>query len=86
MTEVGYPDIEGEGWFAFIVPASTPRDITTLLHRQIVKSLALPDVSEKMATLGFETVGSSPEEAAALFKTESVRWAKVVRQAGIKAH
>jgi tripartite-type tricarboxylate transporter receptor subunit TctC len=85
MTEAGYPDIEGEGWFAFIVPSGTPRDITTLLHREIVKSLALPDISEKMATLGFETVGSSPEQAADLFKAESVRWAKVIRQAGIKA-
>jgi tripartite-type tricarboxylate transporter receptor subunit TctC len=85
MTEAGYPDIEGEGWFAFIVPGGTPKDITTVLHREIVKSLALPDISEKMATLGFETVGSSPQEAAALFKAESVRWAKVIRQAGIKA-
>ena len=85
MAEVGYPDIEGDGWFAFIAPRNTPRDITTRLHREIVKSLALPDISEKMATLGFETVGSSPEETAALFKAEAVRWTNVIRQAGIKA-
>jgi len=86
MTEAGYPGIEGEGWFAFIVPSGTPRDITTMLYRTIIKSLALPDISEMMATLGFETVGSSPDEAAALFKAESVRWTSVIRQAGIKAH
>jgi hypothetical protein len=39
-----------------------------------------------MATLGFETVGSSPDEASALFKAEGVKWAKVIQQAGIKAH
>src|SRR5215216_3610442 len=42
--EVGYPEIEGEGWFAFIVPAGTPKEITTLLHREIVKIIALPDI------------------------------------------
>ena len=82
MTEVGYPDIEGEGWFAFIVPAGTPKEITALLHREIVKAIALPEIKEKMATLGFETVGNSPDEASALFKAESVKWAKVIQQAG----
>ena len=44
------------GWFAFIVPAGTPKEIITLLHREIVKIIALPEVKEKMATLGFEAV------------------------------
>jgi tripartite-type tricarboxylate transporter receptor subunit TctC len=86
MTEAGYPDIEGEGWFAFIVPSGTPKAITTLLHREIIKAIALPEIKEKMATLGFEAVGNSPDEASALFKAESVKWAKVIQQAGIKAH
>ena len=86
MTEAGYPDIEGEGWFAFIVPAGTPKEITSVLHREIVRANALPEIKEKMATLGFEIVGNSPDEASALFKAESVKWAKVIQQAGIKAH
>jgi tripartite-type tricarboxylate transporter receptor subunit TctC len=86
MTEAGYPDVEGEGWFAFIVPAGTPKEITALLHREIVKAIALPEIKEKMAALGFEAVGNSPDEASALFKAESVKWAKVIQQAGIKAH
>jgi tripartite-type tricarboxylate transporter receptor subunit TctC len=86
MAEAGYPEVEGEGWFAFIVPAGTPKEITTLLHREIVEIIALPDIKEKMAELGFEAVGNTPDEAAALFKTESVKWAKVIREAGIKAH
>jgi hypothetical protein len=40
---------------------------------------------EKMVTLGFEVVGNTPDEAAALFRTEGVKWAKVIREAGIKA-
>ena len=85
MVEAGYPDIEGEGWFAFIVPARTPKEITALLHREVVQILALPDMRERMAALGFQAIGNSPEEAAAYFRTEGIRWAKVIRDAGIKA-
>jgi tripartite-type tricarboxylate transporter receptor subunit TctC len=86
MTEAGYPDIVGEGWFAFIVPAGTPRAITTLLHGEIIRTIALPDINEKMAALGFEIVGNSPDEAGALFIAESAKWAKVIRHAGIRTN
>src|SRR5262245_36866030 len=85
MAETGYPDIEGEAWFAVIVPARTPKEIIALLHGEIVKAIALPDMKERMATLGFDPVGSGPEECAAYFRTEAAKWAKVVRHAGIKA-
>ena len=85
MAEAGYPDIEGEVWLAVIVPARTPKEIIALLHREIVKTIALPDMKERMATLGFDPVGSAPEECAAYFRTEAAKWAKVIRQAGIKA-
>jgi len=85
MAEAGYPDIEGEAWFAVIVPAGTPKEIITLLHQEVVKLIALPDMKERLATLGFEPVGNTPEECAAQFKTEIAKWEKVIRQAGIKA-
>jgi tripartite-type tricarboxylate transporter receptor subunit TctC len=85
MAEAGYPDIEGEAWFAVIVPARTPKEIIALLHGEIVKTIALPDMKERMATLGFVPVGSAPEECAAQFRTEAAKWAKVIREAGIKA-
>lgn len=86
MVEAGYPEIEGEGWFAFIVPAGTPKEIIALLNREIVKLIALPDIKEEVAALGFTAVGTTPEESAALFRTESAKWAKVIREAGIKAN
>lgn len=86
MAEAGYPDIVGEGWFAFIVPAGTPKDVIALLHREIVKAVALPDIQDKMAALGFSTLGATPEQSAALFRAESVKWSKVIREAGIKAN
>ncbi|WP_063800255.1 Bug family tripartite tricarboxylate transporter substrate binding protein [Bradyrhizobium retamae] len=86
MAEAGYPEIEGEGWFAFVVPAGTPREITALLNREIVKLIGLPDTKEKMAALGFTAIGTTPEQAAALFRTESSKWTKVIRETGIKAN
>jgi tripartite-type tricarboxylate transporter receptor subunit TctC len=85
MAEAGYPGIEGEAWFAIIVPARTAKEIIALLHREIVKAIALPDIKERMATLGYEPVGNTPEECAAQFRTETAKWAKVIREAGIKA-
>jgi tripartite-type tricarboxylate transporter receptor subunit TctC len=84
--EAGYPEIEGEGWFAFIVPAGTPKEITALLNREIIKLIELPDIKEKLASLGFTAVGMTAGESAALFRTESSKWAKVIREAGIKAN
>ncbi|MEO7402633.1 MAG: tripartite tricarboxylate transporter substrate-binding protein [Burkholderiales bacterium] len=83
--EAGFPDIKGEGWFAFVVPAGTPKEITALLHREIVKIIALADVRERLASLGFEPVGSTPDESAAQFRSEGARWAKVIHAAGLKA-
>jgi tripartite-type tricarboxylate transporter receptor subunit TctC len=85
MAEADYPDIEGEAWFAVIVPAKTPKEIITLLHQEVVKLIALPDMKERLGALGFEPVGNTPEECAAQFRTEIAKWAKVIRQAGIKA-
>ena len=85
MAESGYPDIEGENWFGFIVPAGTPKEIVALLHREIVKLGTLPDVTEKLNALGFEPVGNTPDEFAAQIKRELPKWAKLVRDANIKA-
>jgi tripartite-type tricarboxylate transporter receptor subunit TctC len=85
MAEAGYADIEGENWFAFVMPAGTPRDIVALLHREIVKLIALSDVKDKLAALGFEPVGNSPDEFAAQIKRELPKWAQVVKAANIKA-
>ena len=84
MAEAGYPGIEGEAWFAVIVPAGTSKDIINLLHREIVRLIVLPDIKEKLAALGFDPVGTTPEECASLFKSEIEKWGKVIRSAGIK--
>ena len=85
MTEAGYPDVAGESWFAVIVPAGTPKDIIALLQREIAQAIAGPDMKERLATLGYEPVASTPEDCAARFRTEIAKWGKVIGEAGIKA-
>jgi tripartite-type tricarboxylate transporter receptor subunit TctC len=85
MPEAGYPDIEGESWFAVAVPAGTPKEIVILLHREIVRIMALSDVKERLATLGFESIASTPQEFGARIRTEFEKWGKVIRAANIKA-
>jgi tripartite-type tricarboxylate transporter receptor subunit TctC len=85
MAEAGYPQIKGESWFTVVVPAGTPKDIIALLNREIIAGLAAADMKERLATLGYEPVGNSPEECAAQFRTDLAQWGKVIRAAGIKA-
>jgi len=85
MAEAGYPELEGENWMGVLVPAKTPKDIVTLLHREIVKSIASPEMKERLAALGFDPVGGTPEEFTARIKGETVTWGKVIRAANIKA-
>ena len=58
------------------VPAGTPKEIIAFLHREIVKIMALPDIKERLAVLGFEPVASTPEEFAARIKVEFEKWAQ----------
>jgi tripartite-type tricarboxylate transporter receptor subunit TctC len=85
MTEAGYPDIQGDTWVGILVPAGTPKDIVALLHRETAKIIALPDVKERLAALGFEPVVSTPEEFGKHINAEIELWGKVIRAANIKA-
>jgi len=85
MAEAGYPEIEGDSWVGVLVPAGTPKDIISLLNHEIVKVIALPDMKARLGELGYDPVGSTPEEFAARIKVEIEMWRKVIRAAKIKA-
>jgi tripartite-type tricarboxylate transporter receptor subunit TctC len=84
LAESGLPGFEVGSWQGVFAPAGTPPDIVRRLNTEIVRILALPDVKEKLAGLGAELVGNSPEEFAVLVKAEVVKWADVVRKSGAK--
>jgi tripartite-type tricarboxylate transporter receptor subunit TctC len=84
FAEAGFPEIESDSWVGIMVPAGTPRDIVALLHHESSKILAQPDMKERLATLGYDVVASTPEEFSARIKVEIAMWAKVIRAANIK--
>jgi tripartite-type tricarboxylate transporter receptor subunit TctC len=84
LGEAGVPDQESDTMQGILVPAGTPKPIIDLLHREVVKIMALPDVKEKLDALGFEVVGSTPDEFTARIKIEIPKWGKVIREANIK--
>jgi len=84
LAESGLPGFEVGSWQGVFAPAGTPPEIVKRLNAEIVRILALPDVKEKLAGLGAELVGNTPEEFAALVKVEVVKWADVVRKSGAR--
>jgi len=85
VAESGYPDVVGSSWTAVVVPVGTPKEIITSLNRMIAAIVALPDIKERLGALGYEPIGSTPEQCAEFFKTETAKWSKVIRASGIRA-
>ena len=85
MDETALPGFEAITWHGVVVPAGTPAAIIARLNREIVAILHLPDVVERLSNQGAEALGSTPEEFASYIRSESIKWAKVVRESGAKA-
>jgi tripartite-type tricarboxylate transporter receptor subunit TctC len=85
MAEAGLPGQESDTISGVVVPAHTPRPIVELLHREIGKAMIEPEAAQKLASLGFDTIDSTPEEFSSRIQTEIPKWAKVIQTAGIKA-
>jgi tripartite-type tricarboxylate transporter receptor subunit TctC len=83
-TESGYPSIIGDLWVGVFLPARTPQDIADLLYREIKNILAVPEMKDKLAALGFSSVANSPSQFSAELHAEAVRWGEVIKDAKIK--
>jgi tripartite-type tricarboxylate transporter receptor subunit TctC len=85
MAEAGLPGQESDTISGVVVPAHTPAAIVELLHREIGKAMVEPEAARKLASLGFDTIDSTPEEFSSRIQTDIPKWAKVIQTAGIKA-
>jgi len=85
IAAAGYPGLDGDGWVGALFPARTPKEIVTLISREIVRIIALPDVKERFATLGLDPVGGTPGDFSQQMRAEGEKWEKVIRAANIKA-
>jgi tripartite-type tricarboxylate transporter receptor subunit TctC len=84
VAESGYPGFEMVSWHSILAPAKTPAPIVARLHGELVKVLGQPEVKERFASMGLDTVGSTPQALAQHIRSETARFAKVIATAGIK--
>lgn len=85
ITEAGGPAIEGSTWVMFLAPAATPRDMVMRMSAETAKAVNSPEMRAKFESLGIESGGTTPEQAAKFLDDEIVKWAKVIAAAGVKA-
>lgn len=85
IAESGLPGYEAVNWFGFATTAGAPKGTVIKLNREIVRILNLPEVRERLLSLGAEPVGSSPDQFAKHIESEAARWGKIVRALGLKA-
>ena len=85
IAESGLPGFEATSWFGLLAPAGTPAPIIAKVYQQAVKIAREPDMKEKLAQLGLDTARDAPEAIAAIIKADIAKWAKVIKDANIKA-
>ena len=84
IAESGLPGFEYTSWHAILAPANTPAPIAKRLHADLVKVLGRPDVKERFASQGLDTVGSTPEAFRIVIREDALKYAKLIREVGIK--
>jgi tripartite-type tricarboxylate transporter receptor subunit TctC len=85
MREAGYPALEATNWSGYVVPAATPPAAISRLSAELVRALRSAEVEEKFRAQGMSPTPGTPEAFAAFLQSEQSRYAKVVREAGVKA-
>ena len=83
VAESGLPGFEVTGWFGWLAPAQTPAAVVDRLNREANR--VLPELRDRYAERGTETVGGTPAQFGAFIKSEVAKWARVVKEAGISA-
>jgi tripartite-type tricarboxylate transporter receptor subunit TctC len=84
IAESGLPGYEATSWYGILAPARTPPQIVARLHEVLVSVIGAPDMKDKLAAQGLDPVGNTPQQFAAVIKSEIVKWAKVVKASGAK--
>jgi tripartite-type tricarboxylate transporter receptor subunit TctC len=85
FAEAGVTGFDVAAWYGLLAPAGTPKAVVARLHHEVVKILAAPEMKERfLTTIGGDPVGGTPEQFAADIKTDIVRWAKIVKESGLK--
>jgi tripartite-type tricarboxylate transporter receptor subunit TctC len=86
IAEAALPGFEVNQWYSLMAPAGTPREIVNKLYGEIARTVADPATKDRLLAMGLDPVGSPPDEFTAYLKTETAKWGKLVREAGIRAN
>ncbi len=78
------PGYEVTNWYGIVVPRGTPREAIARIRDEVAKAVKAPDMRDKMIREGMEPIGSTPEEFGAFMKVETTKWAKVIKDSGMK--
>jgi tripartite-type tricarboxylate transporter receptor subunit TctC len=84
FAELGYPNIVASADVGVVTTAGTPKDVILAMNQKIVQALKTPEVNQKLIDFGIQPVGNTPDEYAALLKSENQRWHKLIKDLGIK--
>jgi len=86
VAEAGIPGFAVDQWYGLFAPAGTPKEIVAKLYGEIAKTVAHAPTRERLLAMGLDPVGAPPDEFTAYLKTETVKWGKLVHEAGIRAN
>jgi tripartite-type tricarboxylate transporter receptor subunit TctC len=84
FAEAGVPGYEVNAWYSVHAPAGVPKPIVVQINRELVRILKLPDIRQRLKALGSEGIGNTPEAFAKFVRAESAKYAKAIRDAGVK--
>jgi tripartite-type tricarboxylate transporter receptor subunit TctC len=84
VSEAGVKGYEAGTWYGLLAPSGTPKDVVSRLHADSMKSLAAADVKQRLDNAGFEAIGTTPEQFGTYIRSETEKWGKVVRAAGVR--
>ncbi len=84
IAESGLPGFEASSWFALMAPAGLPKEVLARINAETARVMNLPDVREKLTQLGLDVAPGSPESLTTHIQTETLKWAKVVKESGAK--
>jgi tripartite-type tricarboxylate transporter receptor subunit TctC len=84
LAEAGVPGYDATSWYGVLAPARTPRAIINKLHAEVAKAVRAPDLRDRLLNEGAIPVGNTPEQFAVFIQRELERWAKVIKDAGIR--
>ena len=85
VAESGYPNFEAGTWYGFLGPAHLPPEIVAKIQGDVITVLRLPDIQQKLGAQGWDSIGNTAAEFAAILKSDFDKWAKVVKAAGLRA-